>query len=78
MVFFVAGAGEEIGEGEFLRAYREAQGAIGSAFAGGDEPDFAAAGSGGRDVLRGDVFDALKESYDYLLKNGMATGRVPV
>jgi hypothetical protein len=24
-----------------------------------------------------DVFEALKESYDYLVKNGMATGRKP-
>ncbi len=30
------------------------------------------------DKTTGDVFDALKESYDFLLKNGMATGRVPV
>ena len=30
------------------------------------------------DKTTGDVFDALKESYDYLLRNGMATGRVPV
>lgn len=29
------------------------------------------------DKTNGDVFDALKESYDYLVKNGMATGRVP-
>ncbi|MFC0774375.1 sugar phosphate isomerase/epimerase family protein [Terrimonas alba] len=30
------------------------------------------------DKTNGNVFDALKESYDYLLKNGMATGRIPV
>lgn len=29
------------------------------------------------DKTTGDVFEALKESYDYLVKNGMATGRVP-
>ncbi|WP_276502503.1 sugar phosphate isomerase/epimerase family protein [Terrimonas pollutisoli] len=30
------------------------------------------------DKTTGDVFEALKESYDYLLKNGMATGRIAV
>ena len=30
------------------------------------------------DKTDGDVFAALKESYEYLVKNGMATGRVSV